>query len=131
MSAEFNTGHYFCRNYFQSVEADKNIRFVSDFKLYSAMNDLPDGMDRVTSEEISRIYNGVFLWKKAVELAQTFEPEAVRKKLVELSFNSPAGILKINEKTLTINKPAIVAESNIDGQMTILWQSKTPLPPFK
>ncbi|MCW2119331.1 ABC transporter substrate-binding protein [Flavobacterium sp. 7A] len=130
MSAEFNIGHYFCRNYFQSVDAENNIRFVSDFKLYSAINELPDGIDRVTGEEISKIYNGVFLWKKAVELALTFEPNAVKAKLAGLVFNSPAGIIKINKRTLSLEKPAIVAESTIDGQMMVLWESKQLILPF-
>jgi len=131
MGAEFNIGHYFCRNYFQSMDTDKNIRFVSDFKLFSAINEFPGGIDRVTGEAIARVYTGVYLWKKAVEKAGSFEKQVVRDSLPGTQFNSPAGMVQINKRSLTLDKPALVAESDIEGQMTVLWQSRELIPAFK
>ncbi|MDQ4140339.1 MAG: transporter substrate-binding protein [Bacteroidota bacterium] len=128
MDPEFLIGHLFCRNYFQSVDTEKNIRFVSDFKLFCAIQGLPDGIDRVTGDGHCQAYTGVYLWKRAVEKAGSFDKEKVKKALYGLEFNSPAGIVKINEKMLTLDKPAMVGESNSEGQIDVLWQSDKLIP---
>ena len=131
MEAEFNIGHYFCRNYFQSLDTDKNIRFVSNFKLYSAINELPGGIDRVTGESIARTYTAINLWRRAVEKAGSFDKEKTRRSLAALQFDSPAGIVRMSKTGALLDKPAIIAESNIEGQMTVHWQSNVLLPALK
>lgn len=130
MGAEFNIGHYFCSNYFQSMDTDNNIRFASNFKLFSAINELPGGIDRVTGENIAKIYSGIYLWRKAVEKAGTFNKYSVLNALSGIKFNSPSGQIQINTQMLTLDKPVAIAESNIEGQMTIRWDSGRLIPAF-
>ncbi|WP_071781104.1 transporter substrate-binding protein [Adhaeribacter aquaticus] len=128
MGAEFIIGHLFSRNYFQSVDTDKNIRFVSDFRLFCAINELPEGVDRVTGEAINRAYTGIYLWKKAVEKAGSFDRILIEKALYGLEFNSPAGMVQINDQALSLNKPIMVGESDSEGQINVLWHSEQLVP---
>ncbi|MEI6945916.1 transporter substrate-binding protein [Paraflavisolibacter sp. H34] len=129
LDTEFFAGHLAAKGYFQSSEADKNIRFVSDFKLYCAINELPGGIDRVTNDGICWMYTAIQLWRKAVEKAGTFDPEKVRGALAGLELDSPAGAVQMGADGLSLRKKALIGESNPDGQFTVVWQSDSLLSP--
>lgn len=70
MGAEYAEGHLFAWNYFQSVDTDASKAFTKKFKeLY--------GDDKVTGDPVVNAYEGVYLWKAAVEKAGTFDVEPV------------------------------------------------------
>ena len=71
-------GHLAAWNYYQSIDSAENAEFVANFKQYCADNNLPDGTDRVTDDPIEAAYFGVYVWKAAVEKAQSFDVDAVR-----------------------------------------------------
>jgi len=64
-------GHYASWSYFQSLNTPENNRFVQEFQARY-------GTNRVTSDPIEAAYSQVYLWKLAVESAQSFAIDQVR-----------------------------------------------------
>ncbi|MGD2180910.1 urea ABC transporter substrate-binding protein [Lusitaniella coriacea] len=82
-------GHYASWGYFQSLDNERNRVFVRNFKARY-------GQDRVTSDPIESAYTQVYLWKQAVEKAQSFETNEVRRAAYDLTFDSPGGSVRID-----------------------------------
>lgn len=85
---ETAAGHYGCWSYFQSLDTPRNRQFVQNFQQRY-------GSDRVTSAPIEAAYTQVYLWKQAVEQAQSFEVECVRVAAEGQSFEAPGGLVRI------------------------------------
>lgn len=85
---EAAVGHYACGSYFQSLDTPRNRQFVENFQQRY-------GSDRVTSAPIEAAYTQVYLWKQAVEQAQSFEVEWVRVAAYGQSFEAPGGLVRI------------------------------------
>ncbi|WP_081594681.1 urea ABC transporter substrate-binding protein [Allocoleopsis franciscana] len=85
---EAAAGHYACWSYFQSLDTPRNRQFVENFQQRY-------GSDRVTSAPIEAAYTQVYLWKQAVEQAQSFEVEWVRVAAYGQSFEAPGGLIRI------------------------------------
>lgn len=85
---EAAVGHYACWSYFQSLDTPNNQRFVRNFKTNY-------GADRVTSDPVEAAYTQVYLWKQAVELAESFEVDRVRVAAYGQSFEAPSGLVRI------------------------------------
>jgi urea transport system substrate-binding protein len=65
-------------------------------------------------------YNGVYLWKAAVEKAGTFEPAAVIKALEEgISFDGPGGTVT-SQANHHVTKTVYIGETLENGQFEIL-----------
>ena len=68
-------GQLGCWTYFQSIKSKANAKFVADFqgwlKKTSAEGVKKEG--RVTCSPMVLSYDGVYLWKAAVEKARSFE----------------------------------------------------------
>ncbi len=120
MDTEFLAGHYAAWNYFQSLESDINAKFVKTFVDYCAKNNLPGGSARVTDDPICWSYTGLYLWKAAVEKAQSFEVDKVIAALSGLEFDSPSGKVKMHESNHHLAKPAIIGKIRKDGQFDIV-----------
>ncbi|MFH0953311.1 MAG: transporter substrate-binding protein [Verrucomicrobiota bacterium] len=115
-------GHLACWNYFQSLDNPQNRRFVADFrKRY--------GSERVCSAPMVMAYCQVFLWKRAVESAKSFEPGEVRKRLKGLSFTGPAGHITIRANHHAAMR-AYIGRAQADGQFEVLWSSPRPIYPL-
>jgi urea transport system substrate-binding protein len=82
-------GHLAAWNYFQSIDTPENKKFVEAFKKEY-------GQDRVTDDPIEAAYYGVYIWKKAVEKAGTFNVDDVRMATYDLEFDSPSGKKKMD-----------------------------------
>ena len=123
MDTEFLVGHLAAWNYFQSMPGKANKDFVKDFKTYCAAKGLPGGAKRVTDDPIVWSYTGVYLWKKAVELAGSFEVDKVRPALYGLTFDSPAGTVMMDAKNHHLHKPVFIGEIKKNGQFKIVNES--------
>lgn len=66
-------------------------------------------------------YDGVYLWKKAVEKAGTFDVDAVRKVLESgnISFDGPGGKITI-QANHHCTKNVYIGETKANGQFKIL-----------
>ncbi len=122
LPAEDLIGHLGCWTYFMSIDSPANKKFIADFQTWLAATDVTGVIkeDRVTCSPMVLSYNGVYLWKAAVEKAGTFDPEAVMAALKEgVSFDGPAGTVTSQENH-HLTKNVYIGETLETGQFSII-----------
>ena len=115
-------GHLGCWTYFMSLDTEANKTFVKNFQDWLAKTDVTGVAKegRVTCSPMVLSYNGVYLWKAAVEKAGTFEVDAVVKALESgISFDGPGGTVT-SQKNHHLTKNVYIGEVLEDGQFEIL-----------
>ena len=115
-------GQLGCWTYFQSIDSPANKKFVADFQAWlaktTATGVVKEG--RVTCSPMVLSYDGVYLWKAAVEKAGSFEVDKVRAALKSgLSFAGPGGTVT-TQKNMHLTKNVYIGETKADGQFKIL-----------
>ncbi len=75
---------------------------------------------RVTDDPIEAAYFGVHVWKAAVEKADSFEIDKVRKAVYGLEFDAPGGAKRMHESNHHTYKPVLIGEILRDGQFKIV-----------
>ena len=75
---------------------------------------------RVTDDPIEAAYFGVYVWKAAVEKAQSFEIDKVREAVYGLEFDAPGGKKSMHESNQHTLKPVYIGEILKDGQFKIV-----------
>ena len=84
----FLKDHYVAVNYLMNIETPSSKNFVKNFKkLY--------GQNRFISSTQESAYLMIFLWKNAVERANTFKVEAVRNAMIGQNLNAPQGLVEM------------------------------------
>src|SRR5215218_7171352 len=75
-------GQLGCWTYFQSIKSKANAKFVADFQAWLKKSKVPGIVKdkRVTCSPMVLSYDGVYLWKAAVEKAKSFAVDDVRKQ---------------------------------------------------
>ena len=119
-------GQLGCWTYFQSVKSDANKAFVKNFQAWLKTTTVPGIVKegRVTCSPMVLSYNGVYLWKAAVEKAGSFDVDAVRTALKSgLSFDGPGGKVT-SQSNMHMTKNVFIGESKADGQFKILKEFK-------
>lgn len=120
--AEAAVGHYASWSYFQSLDTPENKQFVANFQaLY--------GANRVTSDPIETAYSQVYLWKQAVEAAQSFEVERVRMAAYGQSFAAPGGLIQIAPNH-HVGKKCHIGKILKNGQFEIVYSSQAVIKPL-
>ena len=115
-------GHYASWSYFQSIDTPENNRFVENFRTcYGAL--------RVTSDPIEAAYSQVYLWKQAVEAAESFDTDRVRKAAYGQSFAAPGGLRKI-EANHHIQKHCRIGKILPNKQFEIVHSSEKAIKPL-
>ena len=117
-------GHLAAWNYYQSVDAPQNKKFVQAFKAYAKKSNLPGGDKRVTDDPMEAAYFGVHVWKQAVEKAKSVEVDAVRKAVYGQEFLAPGGKIKMHENNHHAWKPVLIGEILRDGQFKVVSRTK-------
>jgi urea transport system substrate-binding protein len=115
-------GQLGCWTYFQSYKSPENKKFVTNFQSWLKKSDVPGIVKtgRVTCSPMVLSYDGVYLWKKAVEKAKSFEVPAVMKALEEgITFAGPGGTVT-TQKNHHLTKNVFIGETKADGQFKIL-----------
>jgi len=115
-------GQLGCWTYFQSIRTPANKKFVDSFQAWLAKTDVPGIVKegRVTCSPMVLSYNGVYLWKAAVEKAGSFDVDKVNAALESgLSFNGPGGKVT-TQKNRHLTKNVYIGETKADGQFKIL-----------
>lgn len=115
-------GQMGCWTYFQSIKSDANKKFTTAFQAWLKKSDVPgivkDG--RVTCSPMVLSYDGVYLWKAAVEKAKSFDVDKVVAALESgLTFDGPGGTVK-TQKNHHLTKNVFIGETKADGQFKIL-----------
>lgn len=119
-------GQLGCWTYFQSIKSPANEKFVADFTAWLKKTDVPGIVKegRVTCSPMVLSYNGVYLWKKAVEAAGSFDVEKVVAELEKgISFDGPGGKVT-TQKNHHLTKNVFIGETKADGQFKILKEYK-------
>ncbi len=115
-------GHLGCWTYFMSLDTPANEKFVKNFQNW-LKNDAPSYVQkegRVTCSPMVLSYNGVYLWKAAVEKAGTFDVDEVIEALWSgISFDGPGGTVK-TQPNHHLTKNVYIGETLEDGQFEIL-----------
>ena len=123
MDTEFLVGHLAAWNYYESIKSTSNYKFVEKFKSYCEKKGLPGGKDRVTDDPIHWSYAGVYLYKAAVEKAQSTDVEKVIAALAGLKINAPGGEVEMHESNHHLSKPVLIGEIRANGQFDIISKS--------
>src|SRR6186713_2446032 len=83
LPADKLVGQLGCWTYFQSIKSPANKKFTTNFQAWLKKTDVAGIVKagRVTCSPMVLSYDGVYLWKKAVEKAKSFEPASVMAAL--------------------------------------------------
>ncbi len=114
-------GHLAAWNYFQSVEADANAKFIETWKARV-------GEKRVTNDPMEAHYIGFNMWVKAVEKAGTTESDAVIDALVGVEVPNLTGGTSVMLKNHHITKPVLIGEIQSDGQFEVVFETEGLVP---
>lgn len=109
-------GYYACMGYFQSIDSPMNQKFVKAIKDKY-------GADRVVGDPMQCGYNSVYLWKNAVEKAQSFAPDDVLKASQGLTIEAPEGTLRFDDENHHVWKKVRVGRALDDGQFEIVHET--------
>jgi urea transport system substrate-binding protein len=129
METEPLVGHLAAWNYYQSLDSPENEAFVEAFKRFAAAKGLPGGRDRVTDDPIEAAYFGVYVWKAAVEKAQSFDVGKVRDAVAGLEFDAPGGRKRMHPRNHHTFKPVYIGRIRADGQFDVISSSKGLIEP--
>ncbi|MGI9149793.1 MAG: urea ABC transporter substrate-binding protein [Chloroflexota bacterium] len=110
-------------NYFQSIKADANAKFVASYQSRY-------GANQVTDDPIEHAYSAVYLWARTVEKAKSIDVEQVRSASNGVSFDSPQGMISLDGQTQHILQKTMIGKAGTDGQFQVVWDSgANPLMP--
>src|SRR3954470_11828031 len=122
LPADKLVGQLGCWTYFESIDSPANKKFVADFKAWLAKSTVPGLVkeNRVTCSPMVLSYDGVYLWKAAVEKAKSFEVDKVREAWKSgVTFAGPGGTVK-SQPNMHLTKNVYIGETKADGQFKIL-----------
>jgi len=122
LPADKLVGQLGCWTYFESIDSPANKKFVADFKAWLAKSTVAGLVKegRVTCSPMVLSYDGMYLWKAAVEKAGSFDVDKVRAALKSgLSFAGPGGTVT-TQKNMHLTKNVYIGETKADGQFKIL-----------
>ena len=116
-------GELGCWSYFMSLKTPENKSFLKNWYNWLKTESYPGVIKekRAVDSPIVLSYNGVYLWKKAVEKAGTFDVDTVRKVLEsgEISFEGPGGKITV-QANHHCTKNVYIGETTAAGQFRIL-----------
>ncbi len=102
---------YVASSYFQNIESDANIRFVSELQKKSIAS---------VTDPMATAYSSVNLWAKAVEIAGTDNFEKVRETLKNQTFESPAGKIWFDPESNHAYRRFFLGKIQPDGSFKII-----------
>lgn len=116
-------GELGCWTYFMSLNTPENKTFIKNWNDWLAAENYPGVVKekRVVDSPMVLSYDGVYLWKQAVEKAGSFDVDKVRTALEsgDISFAGPGGKI-----TMQLNhhatKNVYIGETKANGQFKIL-----------
>jgi len=116
-------GELGCWTYFMSLKTRANEKFLANWYAW-LKTESHDGVvkeKRVVDSPMVLSYDGVYLWKEAVEKAGTFDVDKVRAALEsgEISFDGPGGKITMQENHHA-TKNVYIGETKANGQFKII-----------
>jgi urea transport system substrate-binding protein len=111
-------GHLAAWNYFQSVKAPVNDKFIADWKAFTK------NPRRVTNDPMEAHVIGFNMWVKAVEKVKSADPDKVIDALPGIEVPNLTGGTSKMLANHHITKPVMIGEIRADGQFDVVWQTK-------
>ena len=116
-------GELGCWTYFMSINTSANKSFLKNWSAWLKEQSHPGVIKekRAMDSPMVLSYDGVYLWKAAVEKAGTFDVDKVREVLESetISFDGPGG-KTIMQKNHHTTKDVFIGETKANGQFKIL-----------
>ena len=116
-------GELGCWTYFMSINTPENKSFLKRWDEWLKTESHPGVVKekRAMDSPMVLSYDGVYLWKAAVEKAATFDVDKVRDTLEsgEISFDGPGGKTTMQKNHHT-TKNVYIGDTKADGQFKIL-----------
>jgi urea transport system substrate-binding protein len=116
-------GELGCWTYFMSINTPENKTFLKNWDAWLKTETHPGVVKekRVVDSPMVLSYDGVYLWKQAVEKAGTFDVDKVRDVLEsgDISFDGPGGKITM-QKNHHATKNVYIGETKANGQFKIL-----------
>jgi urea transport system substrate-binding protein len=116
-------GELGCWTYFMSLKTPENKSFLKSWDGWLKTESYPGVIKEKRAVDIPMVlsYDGVYLWKEAVEKAGTFDVDAVRKVLEsgDISFVGPGGKITV-QANHHCTKNVYIGETKANGQFKIL-----------
>ena len=120
-------GELGCWTYFMSINTPENKAFLGRWDAWLKTQSYPGVVKekRAVDSPMVLSYDGVYLWKAAVEKAGSLDVDAVRTALESgsISFKGPAGKTTMQKNHHTI-KNVYIGETKANGQFKILKEFK-------
>lgn len=115
-------GHYVAWPYFETIDSNKNHRFVKDYKAKY-------GEDKKIGDPVASGYLAVYLWAAACEKAGTFETEPIRIAAKGLNYIAPEGMVSIEGSNQHLNRKARIGIIRTDGEIQEIWSTANTVRP--
>ncbi|HEY3756890.1 MAG TPA: transporter substrate-binding protein [Opitutaceae bacterium] len=116
-------GELGCWTYFQSINSPENKAFLTAWKKWLETENYPGVVKekRAVDSPMVLSYDGVYLWKAAVEKAGSFDVDEVRAVLEGggISFVGPGGKVTM-QANHHVTKTVYIGETKANGQFKIL-----------
>ena len=116
-------GELGCWTYFMSLKTPENQAYLKRWNDWLATESYPGVVKekRAMDSPMVLSYDGVYLWKQAVEKAGSFDVDAVRKVLEsgDISFDGPGGKITV-QNNHHCTKNVYIGETRANGQFKIL-----------
>ena len=116
-------GELGCWTYFMSLNTPENKSFLDHWKSWLKTEDHPGVIkeNRPVDSPMVLSYDGIYLWKAAVEKAGTYDVDKVRDVLESgsVSFPGPGGLITM-QKNHHATKNVYIGETRANGQFKIL-----------
>jgi urea transport system substrate-binding protein len=122
-------GHLAAWNYFMSIKAPANDKFIKAWSTYAKAKNIAGHKDRpLTNDPMEATYIGIYMWKQAVEKAKSFDVAKVSAAMGGQTFPAPSGITStMDAKNHHLHKAVFIGEVKADGQFNVVWKTKGPV----
>ena len=116
-------GELGCWTYFMSINTPANKTFLKNWAAWLKTQTYPGVVKekRAMDSPMVLTYDGVYLWKAAVEKAGSFDVDKVREVLEsgDIAFDGPGGKVTM-QKNHHVTKDVFIGETKANGQFKIL-----------
>lgn len=121
IGAGFLTGDYNIMDYFATDESESNLKFINAFQNRF-------GTTRNVDAFIERTYASVYIWRAAVNTANTTVPEEVLKYIESNGIEGPAGLIFIDDEQHPF-KVVKIGKVGKEVMFDVEWDSKYIIAP--
>jgi urea transport system substrate-binding protein len=115
-------GHLAAWNYFMSVEAPANNKFIGEWRKFIK------NPKRVTNDPMEAHVIGFNMWVKAVEKARTTDVSKVSDAMIGIEVPNLTGGMAKMLPNHHLTKPVLIGEVRADGQFDVVWQTEGLVP---